>query len=77
MANTCRVLEICDQVRQVLNQPNSQCNIEPAPLESVANDSPAAIAKRSLCSDARPVSPLRSLSAKRLFHFEALGGERA
>jgi len=44
-----RVLEISDQVRQVLNQPNSQCTIAPAPADSAEADSAVALAKRCLC----------------------------
>ena len=44
-----RVLEISDQVRQVLNQPHSQCTITPAPADSAEADSAVALAKRCLC----------------------------
>ena len=49
-----RVLEISDQVRQVLNQPNSQCTIAPAPADSAEADSAVALAKRCLCKVSAP-----------------------
>ena len=52
------MLEISDQVRQVLNQPNSQCTIAPAPADSAEADSAVALAKRCLCKVATP-GPLR------------------
>ncbi len=57
----CRVLEISDQVRQVLNQPYSQCTITPAPADSAEADSAVALAKRCLCK----VLALSSLVATR------------
>jgi len=57
-------------VRQVLNQPNSQCTIAPAPADSAEADSAVALAKRCLCKVTAPEPALlRRLSCPKAARF--------
>lgn len=65
MSGCCRVLQICDLVRDCVGQPDADCSITPAPPDSCAEDSTSTILKRCACKDAKPAASLRKIMSHR------------
>ena len=61
----CRVLQICDLVKDCVGQPDAECSISPAPPDSCAEDSTSTILKRCACKDAKPAASLRKIMSHR------------
>lgn len=61
----CRILQICDLVRDCVGQPDAECKIDPAPPDSCAEDSTSTILKRCACKDAKPRASLRKIMSHR------------